>query len=59
MGTHKKLITTTLPALLCIMALFLAACGSGGQSGTTGTKASTAKQVFVLPRVGRARYCDV
>jgi oligopeptide transport system substrate-binding protein len=52
MGSRKKLITTTLPALLCIMALFLAACGSGGQGSTSTTKASTAKQVFVLPELG-------
>jgi len=52
MGSRKKLIKTILPAMLCVMALLLAACG-GTASTTTGvTKAAANKQVLILPEAG-------
>ncbi len=33
MGSRKKLIKTTLPALFCVMALLLAACGGSSTAG--------------------------
>jgi oligopeptide transport system substrate-binding protein len=48
MGSRKKLIKTILPAFLCMMAVFMAACGSPQQPGT-GTKATPDKQVFIFP----------
>ena len=45
MGSRKKLIKTTLPALFCVMALLLAACG--GSSPPACTNESNAKQTGV------------
>ena len=59
MKSHEKLIKTILPALLCVLALLVTACGSGGSTPATTTKAAASKQVFVLPEIGRGRYCDV
>ncbi|HLX39313.1 MAG TPA: peptide ABC transporter substrate-binding protein, partial [Ktedonobacteraceae bacterium] len=52
MVSRQKLIKTTLPALLCVMALFVAACGGGINTPASTTKAATSKQVFILPEVG-------
>ena len=53
MKSRKKLIKTILPALLCAMALLVAACGTSNPPATT-TKAATNKQVLVLPEAGVA-----
>src|SRR5579863_7470032 len=52
MGSRKKLITSTLTALLCVMVLLLAACGGSTTTTTTTTKAAASKQVLVLPEGG-------
>jgi len=53
MGSRKKLIKTTLPALFCMMALLLAACGGGtSTTNTNTTKAAQSKQVFIIPEAG-------
>jgi oligopeptide transport system substrate-binding protein len=46
----KKMSTGILPALLCLVAIFMVACGTGGggnNGGTTVTKAPTSQQVFI------------
>src|SRR5947209_13175711 len=52
MRSRQKLINTTLPALLCVMALVLAACGGSTNTPASTTKAASSKQVFVLPEAG-------
>src|SRR5579859_861719 len=64
MRLSKKFTTTALPALLCILAMLVAACGGGG-AGQTGnssssgkTKASADKQVLRYPVIGDVTSID-
>src|SRR5579885_2335778 len=55
MRLSKRLSTGILPPLLCLVAILMVACGSGG-GGNTGqqgpTKAPASQQVFVDPEAG-------
>lgn len=48
MQSSRKFITGVLPALLCLVAMLVTACGGGSSTTSTNvTKAATDKQVFV------------
>jgi oligopeptide transport system substrate-binding protein len=51
----KKLRTGILPTLLCLLAIFMVACDTGGNgknSGPTVSKAPPSQQVYVAPEAG-------
>src|SRR2546423_1038350 len=59
MRSGKKFTTVFLPAVICLLSLLVAACGTGGSTpGTTTTgptKAATDKQVYVYPYAGLSK----
>lgn len=56
MQPGKKFATKFLPALLCLVSLLIAACGGGGNTGSTtqAGKASDDKQILVRPYGGQS-----
>jgi oligopeptide transport system substrate-binding protein len=55
MKSGKNLSMRMLPALLCLVAIFMVACGSNGNgnsSSTTASKAPASQQVYVYPEAG-------
>jgi oligopeptide transport system substrate-binding protein len=49
MHSGKKLSTGILPGLLCLVVIFMVACGGGSGNDNTSTKAPASQQVYTYP----------
>ncbi|GCE19903.1 hypothetical protein [Dictyobacter kobayashii] len=58
MKAGKKLSLQFLTSLVCLMAIFMASCGSSGGSGSSSAAVSDDKQVLRYPVVGDINSFD-